>query len=94
MSSRAAHQSTAIPSRLPPGASLCLRCRSAPTTAGSALTPGLHAALEVKGKLLHLGDVCKMLRNSEDPQGVLQALRALQALLPAQPEELSLHAGT
>ena len=59
----------------------------------SGLTSSLCAALEVKGKMLHLGDVCKMLRNSEDPKAVLQALQALRALLPARPEELSLYAG-
>ena len=51
------------------------------------------AALEVKGRFLNLLDVCKMLRNTEDPKGVLQALAALQALLPARPDELQQHAG-
>ena len=51
------------------------------------------AALEVKGRFLNLREVCKMLRNAEDPKGVLQALAALKALLPAQPDELQQHAG-
>ena len=70
-----------------------LKVRPCPQPWALCLTSSLCAALEVQGKMLHLGDVCKMLRNSEDPKAVLQALQALQALLPARPEELSLYAG-
>ena len=34
-----------------------------------------------------------MLRNAEEPKGILQALAALRTLLPARPDELQQHAG-
>ena len=51
------------------------------------------AGLEADGRLLHLRDVINLLRKADEPQKVVQALRAVNPLLAAAPDELSNYAG-
>ena len=51
------------------------------------------AELSKDGKPLQLRDVAAALRKADDPQGIPPALRAAEALVAAQPDELSHYAG-
>ena len=53
----------------------------------------LAAELSKDGRPLQLRDIAAALRKTDDPQGIAPALRAAEALVAANPDELSHYAG-
>lgn len=59
------------------------------------LISSILAGLEGEGgKLLHLRDVINLLRKTDEPQKVVQALQAVNTLVEAAPDELGNYAGS